>query len=305
MNDLNDFYYFVQVVDHKGFAPAGRALGLQKSLLSRRVSVLEASLGARLLQRSSRHFTVTEIGQAFYERCTAMLTEARSAELVVAASQAAPCGTVRLSCPVGLLSFQFAPMLARFISANPAVSLHLDSTNRRVDVIAEGFDVAIRVRFPPLDDSDLVIRQLDESTQCLVAHPRLAGREMATPAELSGLPSIGHWPPQREFTWELSHPDGQTASVPYKPRLVTADLAVLHEAALQGLGVVQLPTIMVEDDCRQARLVRVLPEWRPKSGIVHAVFPSRRGLLPSVRALLDFLAEACAAGRVAAGDKSR
>jgi DNA-binding transcriptional LysR family regulator len=297
MNDLNDFYYFVQVVDHKGFAPAARALGLQKSLLSRRIAVLEAGLGARLLQRSSRHFVVTEIGQAFYERCAAMLTEARSAELVVAASQAAPCGTVRLSCPVGLLSFQFAPMLARFMSANPAVRLHLDSTNRRVDVIAEGFDLAIRVRFPPLDDSDLVVRQLDESTQCLVAHPRLTRHDVATPADLSSLPSIGHWPPQRDFAWELWDSDGQSASVPYQPRLVTADLAVLHEGALQGLGVAQLPTIMVEDDFRQGRLVRLLPDWRPKSGIVHAVFPSRRGLLPSVRALLDFLAAECAAKR--------
>ena len=299
MNDLNDFYYFVQVVDHKGFAPAARAIGLQKSLLSRRVSVLEASLGARLLQRSSRHFAVTEVGQAFYERCTAMLVEARSAELVVAASQAAPCGTVRLSCPVGLLSFQFGAILARFMIANPAVRLHLDSTNRRVDVIAEGFDLAIRVRFPPLEDSDLVVRQLDDSMQCLVAHPQLALDQVAVPADLSDLPSIGHWPPQREFAWELWHSDGQSASVPYEPKLVTADLAVLHQGALQGLGIVQLPTIMVEDDCRSGRLVRVLPEWQPKSGIVHAVFPSRRGLLPSVRALLDFLAEECAAKRSA------
>ena len=299
MNDLNDFYYFVQVVDHAGFAPAARALGLQKSLLSRRVALLEASLGVRLLQRSSRRFAVTEIGHEFYERCVAMLVEARSAEQVVAENQAAPRGIVRLSCPSGLLSFQFGPMFARFMTANPAVILHLDSTNRRVDVIAEGFDVAIRVRFPPLEESELVMRRLDESTQCLVAHAGLAAHGVSTPAALSEFPSVGPGPPHRDHAWELQHTDGRTASVPYKPRLVTDDMAVLRDAALHGLGVAQLPTILVEEDCREGRLVQVLPSWRPRSGIIHAVFPSRRGLLPSVRALLDFLAEECGAHRAA------
>lgn len=300
MTDLNDFYYFVQVVDHAGFAPAARALGLQKSLLSRRIAILEARLGVRLLQRTSRRFAVTEIGHAFYERCTAMLIEARSAEQVVAESQAVPRGVVRLSCPSGLLSFQFGAMFARFLVANPAVTLQLDSTNRRVDVIAEGFDVAIRVRFPPLEESDLVMRRLDESTQCLVAHPLVAAHGIATPAGLSGLPSLGAGPPRRVHAWELQHIDGRTASVPFTPRLVTDDLAVLRDGALEGLGVVQLPTILIEEDCRQGRLERVLPGWRPQSGIIHAVFPSRRGLLPSVRALLDFLASECGTRRAAA-----
>ena len=302
MNDLNDFYYFVQVVDHAGFAPAARALGLQKSLLSRRIALLETGLGVRLLQRSSRRFGVTEIGHAFYERCAAMLVEARSAEQVVAENQAAPRGIVRLSCPAGLLSFKFGPMFARFMAQNPAVTLHLDSTNRRVDVIAEGFDVAIRVRFPPIEESDLVMRRLDESTQCLVAHPRLAAHEIASPAGLSGLPSVGPGPAHRDHAWELVHADGRTASVPYEPRLVTDDMAVLRDAALEGLGVVQLPAILVDDDCRQGLLVRVLPGWRLQSGIIHAVFPSRRGLLPSVRALLDFLANECATHRTAMAD---
>ena len=185
-------------------------------------------------------------------------------------------------------------MLARFMVANPAVRLHVDSTNRRVDVIAEGFDLAIRVRFPPLEETDLVMRQLDESTQWLVAHPDVRAHLAAAPADLSGLPCLGHWPPTQDFSWQLRHRDGPAAIVAYKPRLVTADLAVLRDAALLGLGIAQLPTILVEEDCRQGRLVRVLPDWHPKSGIVHAVFPSRRGLLPSVRALLDFLVQACA-----------
>jgi len=178
MRDLNDLYYFVAVVDHGGFAAAGRALGLQKSKLSRRILQLEERLGVRLLNRSSRRFSVTEIGREFYDRCLATLVEAEAAEQVIAQVRAEPRGVVRMSCPIALLNFQFGALIAKFMVVNPAVEVHLESTNRRVDVIAEGFDVAIRVRFPPLEPTDLVMRRLDESIQCLVAScvvPKRAG----------------------------------------------------------------------------------------------------------------------------------
>jgi DNA-binding transcriptional LysR family regulator len=297
VQDLNDLYYFVQVVDHAGFAPAARALGLQKSLLSRRVAALEDRLGARLLQRSSRRFVVTEIGREFHIRCTAMLEEARSAEQVVAEQQAAPRGIVRLSCPVGLLAFQFGRLLSDFMLQNPDVILHVEGINREVDVIAEGFDLAIRVRFPPLAESELVMRHIDESTQYLVAHPSLVPEQPTSPANLAGMPSLGQGPATQAHRWSLKRDDGQTAVIPFSPRLVTDDMNLLRRAALQGLGVVQLPTQQVWSDLAAGRLVAVLPDWRPRSGIIHAVFPSRRGLLPSVRALLDFLVRECAAHR--------
>lgn len=297
MQDLNDLYYFVQVVDHGGFAPAARALGLQKSKLSRRIQRLEDRLGTRLLNRSSRRFAVTEIGREFYERCLAMLVEAEAAEQVIAQVQSEPRGVVRVACPVALLNFQFGALIARFMAAHPAVEVHLDSTNRRVDVIAEGFDVAIRVRFPPLEPSDLVMRQLDKSTQCLVASPDLISKALASPADLNQWPSLDQGPAHERHAWTLEHESGQTADVPHRPRLVTDDLAALREAALAGVGIVQLPTIMIWKDVQEGRLIHVLPEWRPKAGIVHAAFPSRRGLLPSVRALIDFLANACAEQR--------
>lgn len=301
--DLNDARHFVQVVDHGGFSAAARALGVQRSLLSRRIAALEDELGVRLLQRSSRSFAVTEIGHEFYARCVAMLEEARAAEQVAAESQAAPRGVVRLSCPVGLLMFQFAPLLARFMAANPAVTLHVESTNRQVDVIAEGFDIAIRVRFPPLEETELIMRRLDDSSQCLVAHPDLVPAPFDGPDALSGLPSLGtthrRTPHHAAHHWELHDGAGRTVTVPYAPRLVTDDMSALREAALAGLGVVQLPTLYVYEDCRAGRLVQVIPAWRPRPGIVHAVFPSRRGLVPSVRELLDFLARECAARRAA------
>ena len=190
MQDLNDLYYFVCVVDHGGFTAAGRALGLQKSKLSRRILQVEERLGVRLLNRSSRRFSVTEIGREFYDRCVAVLVEADAAEQVVAQVHAEPRGIVRISCPIALLNFQFGALIGRFMVENPAVEIHLESTNRRVDVIAEGFDVAIRVRFPPLEPTDLVMRQLDESTQCLVASPALIRVPLSSPTELSGLQTI-------------------------------------------------------------------------------------------------------------------
>jgi DNA-binding transcriptional LysR family regulator len=304
MQDLNDLYYFVQVVDHGGFAPAARALGLQKSRLSRRMLALEERLGVRLLNRSSRRFSVTEIGREFYGRCVAMLVEAEAAEQVIAEVRAEPRGIIRVSCPIALIGFQFGALIAKFMAENPAVEIHLEATNRRIDVLAEGFDVAIRVRFPPLEPTDLVMRKLDTSTQCLVASPALISTELRSPADLHGLPSLDLGPAHRDHQWQLEAADGKTATVPHQPRLVTDDMTALREAALGSVGIVQLPTIMIWQDVDAGRLVHVLPDWRPRAGIIHAVFPSRRGLLPSVRALLDFLARECAAQRQQAAGMS-
>lgn len=300
MNDLNDLYYFAAVVDHRGFAPAGRALGIQKSKLSRRILLLEERLGVRLLNRSSRRFSVTEIGREYYERCVAMLVEAEAAEQIVAEVRAEPRGVVRMSCPTALLSFQFGELIARFMMQNPAIQIQLESTNRRVDVIAEGLDLSVRVRFPPLEPTDLVMRRLDESVQCLVAAPDLINHVTQSPADLHALPSLDLHRPSRDHSWELHHADGQVATVPHAPRLITDDMSVLRNAAIAGTGAVQLPTMLIWNDILTGRLVHVLPDWRPRSGIVHAVFPSRRGLLPSVRALVDFLARECATQRVQA-----
>lgn len=298
MQDLNDLYYFVQAVDHGGFTAAARALGMQKSKLSRRVGLLEERLGARLIQRSTRRFSVTEIGREYYRHCVAMLVEAEAAQTVVEQSRAEPCGIVRLSCPTGLLAFQFGDLFARYMALYPDVELHVESTNRRIDVIGEGFDLAIRVRPPPLPESDLVMRRFDERTIRIVANPQLLrAHAISLPSDLSGLPSLDFGSLGGDHRWRLVHADGSTADVHHQPRLVTDDMALLRDAALAGVGMVRLPTLVVWEDLQQGRLVTVLPEWRLSNEIVHAVFPSKRGLLPSVRSLLDFLASECATQR--------
>lgn len=292
MQDLNDLYFYAQVVDHGGFAPAGRALGQPKSKLSRRIALLEDRLGVRLIQRSSRRFSVTEIGQVYYAHCKAMLVEAEAAQDSVAMTRADPCGVVRLSCPVALLHTRVGTMLADFMVQNPRVSLHLEATNRRVDVIAEGFDLAIRVRYPPLEDSDLVLKVLAQRSQCLVASPDLLkrGGAIVVPSELQRLPTLDLGPARPDHSWRLIGPEGAEAIINHRPRLVTDDMVALRTAAIAGVGIVQLPTLVVIDEIRGGRLVQVLPGWAPRPHIIHAVYPSKRGLLPSVRALLDFLA---------------
>ncbi|MGE3773316.1 MAG: LysR family transcriptional regulator [Gammaproteobacteria bacterium] len=293
MRDLNDLYYYVQVVEHGGFAPAGRALGMPKSKLSRRIALLEERLGTRLIQRSTRRFAVTELGRTYYEHCKAMLIEAEAADEAIALTQVEPRGIVRMSCPVALLDARIADMVAAFMVAHPRVEIHLEDTNRRVDVVGEGIDVAIRVRPPPLEDSELVMRVLGDRGQCLVASPSLLKNGIPRmPADLAGLPSMDLGLPQHEHVWHLLGPDGAQAAVRHQPRLVTRAMLALRAAAIAGVGVVQLPSMMVRAQIERGELIHVIPGWAPRREIIHAVFASRRGLLPAVRALLDFLAEA-------------
>jgi DNA-binding transcriptional LysR family regulator len=291
--DLNDLYYFAQVVDHGGFAPASRALGEPKSKLSRRVAALEKRLDTRLIHRSTRSLSLTEIGEAYYRHCKAMLVEAESAGEVIERSRTEPCGVVRMACPVALLETRVGAMLADFMQTYPRVEIQLDATDRPVDVIAEGLDLAIRVRPPPIADSDLVMRTLSDRGQSLVAGRPLLERfpRPARPTELASLPSLARGRPHQKYAWHLLGPDGEDLHVEYHPRYITHNMTALRAAALAGNGIVQFPNMMIDADIQAGRLVRVLPDWAPPREIIHVVFPSRRGLLPSVRALVDFLAQ--------------
>ena len=191
MQDLNDLRFFAEVVDQNGFAAAARKLGMPRSRLSRRIGLLEDRLGVKLIHRSTRRFTVTEVGREYYRHCVAMTVEAEAAQESIDRLRTEPQGIVRVSCPSSLIYFEIGEMTARFLEQYPKVEVLLESTNRRVDVIREGFDLAIRVRFPPLEDSDLVIRKLGDSPQRLVASPTVskAFSRPLVPADLASLPS--------------------------------------------------------------------------------------------------------------------
>ncbi|POD61790.1 LysR family transcriptional regulator [Pseudomonas syringae group genomosp. 3] len=289
MFDLNDLFYFVQVVECRGFAPASRKLGIPKSKLSRRIAGLEERLGVSLIHRSTRKFAVTESGRDYYGHCVAMLVEADAAEEAIQRSKSEPQGKVVISCPPAMAAMGINEAISGFMAAHPKVQVHIESTNRRVDPLIENIDIALRVRFPPLEDDGLVVKTLGHSAQRLVAHPDLAALLPANASfeALARLPSLDVTSSTPEHRWLLENGSGHYVEVRHAPRLVSSDLDAILQAALQGVGVAQLPEILVREALQQGRMVELFDAHRPKCGILHAVFVSRRGLLPAVRGLLD------------------
>lgn len=286
--DLNDYAYFAEVVAHGGFAAAGRALREPKSKLSRRIAGLEERLGLRLIERSSRRFRVTDTGQAFYERCRAMLAEAEQAEALVMQAQAEPHGRVRFSCPTGMLQ-PISGLISSFLARYPKVRLQLIATDRAVDLIEERIDLALRVRGSLTSDAALTMRTLGRSTRILVACPRLA-MQIDSINQLTSVPLLATNDAADDLEWHLEAEDGAKRVLLVTPRMGCESMVTVRDAAIDGLGVAILPDHVCIEALEAGRLVRVLPDWRGLQGIVHLVFTTRRGLPPAVRALIDHLA---------------
>ena len=293
MHDLNDLQYFALVVEHGGFSRAERATGLPKSRLSRRITALEESLGARLLQRSTRRFAVTDLGQDVYRHARAMLDEAQAAREVVERVSAVPRGLVRVSVPVSLAQQQLARLMPEFLERYPQVRVQLMVSNRRVDLINEGIDVALRVRTRLNDDGSLILRSFARIEELLVASPAYLARHgrPRQPADLAAHSCLSMSEEPGQQRWELHGPGGAVEKVEFEPRLMAHDFPVLREVAAAGHGVALLPATVCADLLEGGRLERVLPDWSLPQGICHAVFASRSGLLPAVRVFIDFLAE--------------
>jgi DNA-binding transcriptional LysR family regulator len=290
---LEGFYYFTQVLDHGGFARAARALGVPRSRLSRHVMALEATLNVRLVNRSTRRFVVTEVGREVYRHATAMLAEADAALEAVEFARAEPRGVLRASCAVALAQSALAAILPEFLAKYPAIRLELHVSNRRVDVLNEGFDVALRVRSQPTGEDGLVMRAFRHVDEFLVASPEYLRRagELTSPAQLAGRDTLDYAGEFDRRPWELVGPEGRGTRVEHTTRVICHDFVVLRTATLAGLGIARLPESVVREDLRSGALTRVLPEWNSPQGVVHIVFPTRRGLLPAVRLFIDFLAE--------------
>ena len=295
LEDLNDLYYFCLVVDHRGFSAAGRACGIPKSKLSRRISELEERLGVRLLQRSTRGFAVTTAGEAFYAHCAAMVEDAQAAHESVASLRAEPSGLIRVSCPTVIAQNYVAPLLPSFMAQHPRVRLAFDAIDRPVNVIEERYDIAIRARPRVSDDPGLMTRVF--GTNCLIpvaSASYLQGRALPTrPEELERHDTVGSLrdPSGREAVWHFVRADGLTASVLHTPKLFCHDLRVQLEAMLQGVGVALLPAPLVNPLLGSGQVVRLLSDWSSTTEIIFAVCPTRRGMLPSVRAFLEYVAQ--------------
>ncbi|VCU70257.1 HTH-type transcriptional regulator DmlR [Pigmentiphaga humi] len=294
MQDLNDMYLFAKVVEHGGYTAAAQAMGIPVSRVSRRVAALEEELGVRLLNRTTRKISVTEVGNTFYLHCAALAAEAAAAREAVDRTTSQPQGLIRLSCPAGLLQSDVAAIVAEYLAAHPRVRVQIDATSRRVDLVEEGMDLALRVRQPPFEDSELVVRPLATSRMVLVATPGFF-RQHGEPDDLDGLarlPTLSMVQAAEKHVWRFTGPDGRQVSVGHVPRLSVDDLTTLHIAALQGLGIACVPWALVAADVQAGVLQVTLPGYSLPEGVVQAVFPSRRGLVPAVRGLVDALVQA-------------
>jgi DNA-binding transcriptional LysR family regulator len=304
VQDLNDMLFFAEVVDRGGFAAAGRALHVPKSRLSRRIAELEERLGVRLLQRTTRKLSLTEAGQIYHRHCVAMREQARAADEALATVRSEPSGTVRISCPVTLAHTTVGPLLPRFMATYPLVRVDMQVSNRVVDLVQEGVDIALRVRSVVEDSGSLIVKNLGTTHGILTGSPQLLQR-FATPArpeDLREMPTVAMSAADGVARWTLLGGRGEPFEWVHRPIYVADDLLTLKFAVLQGTGVCVLPDYLCRDELRVGRLVPVLPGWEPPQARVLAVFPSRRGMVPAVRRLLDFLGENMAGERIRGSD---
>jgi DNA-binding transcriptional LysR family regulator len=292
MQDLNDIYYFVQVVELGTFTAASKALGVAKSQLSFRVARLEANLGVRLIQRTTRRSHITDIGRRYYEECRALLAAAAQAQSVIDDAQAAPRGRIHVGCPVMFAQLLLSPVLTAYLQHYQDVQVDVESCDHQADVVAGGYDIAFRVR-TSVKDSSLVMRSFGMDPQVLVACPELLRRRHASPRkpkDLALLPSVSGFATEGRHFWHLTGANRQAQVVEHHPRLTSDDLHVLYQAVIDGVGMAQLPLWLCHEPIARGRLVQLLPDWDLPPGNVHAVYPSRHGHTPAVRSFIDFVA---------------
>jgi len=293
MLNLNDLQIFVWVVDHGGFTAASRALRIPKQTLSKRVAELERRAGVRLIQRTSRSFAVTDLGRELHRHAAAMMIEAEAAENAMLGRLAEPSGIVRITASVPTVQTKLAGLLPRIAATYPKVRVVLHASDRFVDIVQEGFDIALRTHSAPLPNSDLVQRRVETDEFWLVASPTyLAGRTSREPGSIHGLDGI--FAVEGKAIWELKNGDRASCSATLVSRYVANEEAAILAAARSGLGIASLPSTMCRNDIRAGRLIRVCDGWVAGEITTTMLFPHRRGLLPSVRVVADMLVEALA-----------
>ena len=288
MDRLTSLEVFSKVVDSGGFSAAGRRLNMSTTMVSNHVQALEDRLGARLLNRTTRKVSLTEVGRAYYDRCIQILADIEQADDVAGALQSTPRGTLRVYTATHIVQF-VAPVITEFLAAYPDVKVDLSMGERTIDLIEEGFDVAIRLTPPP--DSSLIVRSLATWRHvlcCSQAYIEKLGRpeQLSDLAERNCLRHVNY--PYDE--WRFVDRKGAPASVRVSGRLISNSGETLRRAALEGVGIVLAPGFLLHDDLESGRLVRLLPEYRPVEFSMNAVYPHRHHLSAKVRTFIDRLA---------------
>jgi DNA-binding transcriptional LysR family regulator len=292
LSDLNALAVFARVVQSGSFTGAARALGMPKSTVSQRVAELEARLGVRLLQRTTRRLSLTDAGRIYHDHCVRIVAEVEEADRAATSLQDSPRGLLRITVPA---STQFlGPTLADFLARFRGVQLDVVCTDRSVNLVEESFDLAIRAG--ALSDSTLIARSLGTLQHLLVASPRYLKKadRLRSPERLALHDCLVFRVGPHPKTWQLTRGD-RTHEVSVAAALSVNDLDILHDCVVRGLGVAVLPAYRCTDDLRAKRLERVLPEWSTPGTPIHAVYPSNRHVSPKVKALLDHLQQMTAA----------
>lgn len=287
MNRLEDMRIFVESVDAGSFTAAAERLELSKQFVSKRVSALEAGLGARLLIRTTRKLRVTELGLAYYERARGILQQVDDAEQMVASQVAEPRGLLRVAAPMSFGTMHLSPAIPDFLQRYPEVSLDLDLNDRRVDLISEGYDMALRIG--KLEDSSMIARRLAPLDRVICASPAYLERhgEPASPEALRSHTCLLYGL-NRSMEWDLVR-DGKALSVPVSGRLRVNNGELLRDAAIAGLGLAFLPTFIIAPALADGRLVSLLDAFRPPATSIYAVYPQHRQSSLLIRSLTDFL----------------
>jgi len=288
--DLNDIVVFTKVVETKSFTGAADVLGLPKSTVSRKLAQLEERLGVRLVQRTTRKLALTEIGEAYYERCARIVADVMSAEQLVTDMQSTPRGRLRVTSSVDFATRWLGPIVANFLAKHPEINIELEATDRVVDLIEDGFDVALR--FGPMPESTLIARRLSAVYLVACASPAYLDKR-GVPRQIEDLDEHDHilfTPAHRNQTWTLHNGD---ASYEFgRPaRFASNNFGAVLQATLAGAGIALVTDFMVGKQLKDGSLVRVLPEWVTYPTEVHAVYPAREKLPPRLSLFLEHLAE--------------
>ncbi|MFK7975694.1 MAG: LysR substrate-binding domain-containing protein [Halioglobus sp.] len=289
--DLNDYFYFVHVVEKGSFTRASESLGIPKSRLSRHIAQLESRLDASLIQRTTRQSKLTELGEVFYQRARSVVDQVELAEAEVKQKKNSLQGKVTLSCSVGVAQFALKELIARFIADNPLVSVSQQVTNQNIDLIASGVDMSIRGHTDPLPDSNLIQRILCVVEWYLFTAPKYLANQkpIKIPSDLIDHQtlSLGWQAPSN--SWRLAHKNGTKETIQITPRLKSEDMTTLKKAASEGLGIVALPAYTCRDELASGQLVKVLPDWSAGHANLSLIMTQRSGFSAPVVALQEFL----------------